>query len=227
MWYLILASCTKYVRIFKNKYIIRVYNLYLQVNIDIDTADTKRLVENPYKPISRNCHVLFNYCIYAHIYITLSLYAFLPGSFIIIIISSRCALVKLRCQPTDCQPTATGIYAGVTILEVEVRGEAASKKLPSPKPFGIWFQTLKLKMGCCLVWVNCFRWFFFSGHFTCRWSSGEPAVNLLGCMPKSCYFFGCPTKNHLHLTFWSRKKGVGTAFSYWQNLGRCSNSPQL
>jgi len=26
----------------------------------------------------------------------------------------------LSCQPTDCQPTATGIYAGVTILEVEI-----------------------------------------------------------------------------------------------------------
>ena len=132
--------------------------------------------------------------IYIYIYITLSLYAFLPGSFIIIIIiiSSRCALVKLRCQPTDCQPTATGIYAGVTILEVEVRGEAASKKLPSPKPFGIWFQTLKLKMGCCLVWVSCFRWFFFRviSHV------GEVQVNqpsiCWGVCQKVVIFLGAP-----------------------------------
>ena len=27
--------------------------------------------------------------------------------------------LQLRCQPSDCQPTATGIYAGVTISQVE------------------------------------------------------------------------------------------------------------
>ena len=150
----------------KNKYIIWVYNLYLQVNIDIDTADTKRLVENPYKPISRDCHVLFNYCIYAHIciyiYIALSLYAFLPfflhhHHLITVHLFFGPWPRNLRCQPTDCQPTATGIYAGVTILEVEVGGEVASKNLPSQNPseFDEDFEAENGRL-------------FGLGNFTCR-----------------------------------------------------------
>ena len=103
-------------------------------------------------------------------------------------------------------------------------GEATllkNREAQNPPKFDL--QILKLKMGR-FVWFGWFRW--FSGNLKCRWSLGEPAVNLLGCMPNSCYFFGCLTKLS-ESNFWSRKKAVGTAFRYWQNFGRCSNSPQL
>ena len=160
MWSLILGSCTKYVRMFKNKYIVRVYNLCLQVNIDIDTADTKRLVENPYTVNQfLGTAMYFSIIAYMHIYIyiTLSLYAFLPWflhhhHLITVHLFFGPWPRNLRCQPTDCQPTATGIYAGVTILEVEVGGEVASKNLPSQNPseFHVRFWSWKWEV----VWFG-------------------------------------------------------------------------